>query len=57
MPKKTVVVESKMREGFTIESRIGKHVVYIDQPESGGGKDKGPSPLEYFLLSLGGCIS
>jgi uncharacterized OsmC-like protein len=29
----------------------------IDQPESGGGKDEGPSPLPVFLFALGGCLA
>ena len=29
----------------------------IDQPKAAGGNDEGPSPLEYFLFSLGGCVA
>ncbi|NLF31988.1 MAG: OsmC family protein [Planctomycetes bacterium] len=56
MAKKSVVVEAKMGEGFWMESRMGEHVLHVDQPAAMGGTDKGPNPLQYFLLSLGGCI-
>ncbi len=56
MPKKTVVVEAKLGEGFAMESQIGNHVLRVDQPEAMGGTGTGPNPLQYFLLSLGGCI-
>ena len=57
MPKKTVVVEASLGEGFAVKSQIGKHVLHVDQPEAVGGTDTGPNPLQYFLLSLGGCIA
>lgn len=56
MPKKTVVVKAKMGDGFAMESTLGNHVLQIDQPDAMGGTDTGPNPLQYFLLSLGGCI-
>lgn len=57
MAKKTVVVATTQEEGYKLVSHIGKHTLYIDQPEAAGGTDAGPSPLQYFLLSWAGCIS
>jgi uncharacterized OsmC-like protein len=54
---KHVAVEAHMGERFKIESRIGDHTLYVDQPKTGGGEDAGPTPLEYFFLSLAGCIA
>jgi len=54
---KHVSVEAHLGERFKIESRIGNHTVFVDQPKTGGGEDAGPTPLEYFFLSLGGCIA
>lgn len=54
---KHVVVEARMGERFKIESTIGNHTVVVDQPKAGGGEDAGPTPLEYFLLSVAGCIA
>lgn len=56
MPKKTVVVEASMGEGFAMESQLGQHLIRVDQPQNAGGTDTGPNPLQYFLLSLAGCI-
>jgi len=57
MPLKNVVVEARITDGFTIETKARNHTLYIDQPEEGGGKDKGPTPLEYLFFSLAGCIA
>lgn len=56
MPKKTVVVESKLREKFAIESDIRGHTIVIDQPAAAGGADAGATPLELLFASLAGCI-
>ena len=53
---KTVRIETEMQDSFTVSSNIRGHKIYIDQPSGAGGADKGPTPLEYFLFSLGGCI-
>ncbi|MDI6701054.1 MAG: OsmC family protein [bacterium] len=54
---KNVNVECKLKEKFTIESNIRGHKIFVDQPEGMGGVDKGPTPLEYLFVSLGGCIA
>ncbi len=54
---KTVRIETEMQNSFTVASNIRGHQIFIDQPAGGGGEDKGPTPLEYFLFSLGGCIA
>jgi uncharacterized OsmC-like protein len=54
---KTVRVEAKMADSFRVESDIRGHKVVIDQPAAGGGTDEGPTPLEYFLFSLAGCVA
>ena len=38
------------------ESKIGKHTIVIDVPESMGGSDRGPMPPQLFVASLGSCI-
>jgi len=54
---KRVRVDAHMGERFRIESTIGNHPLIVDQPKTAGGEDAGPTPLEYFLLSLAGCIA
>ncbi|MDH3981724.1 MAG: OsmC family protein [Kiritimatiellaceae bacterium] len=56
MPKKLVVVESKLTEKFVIESDIRGHKVVIDQPANAAGTDTGPTPLELMFATLAGCI-
>jgi len=53
---KHVTVEAHLGERFKIESTIGSHALIVDQPKTAGGEDAGPTPLEYFFLSLAGCI-
>ena len=53
---KHVAVEAKKVDGFKIELKARDHVVYIDQPKGMGGTDSGPTPLEYQLFALAGCI-
>jgi putative redox protein len=54
---KHVKVEAHLGERFKIQSTIGNHTLYVDQPKTGGGEDTGPTPLEYLFLSLGGCLA
>ena len=30
--------------------------IQIDEPESFHGTDKGPSPVEFYLIGIGGCL-
>ena len=39
------------------ESQIGNHVVTIDVPDAMGGEDRGPTPPQLFVASLGSCIA
>ncbi|MBY4676216.1 OsmC family protein [Marinobacterium arenosum] len=56
-PLKTISVTTKMGASSKVEASIRDHRVVIDQPRNAGGTDEGPTPLEYFLFSLGGCIA
>lgn len=53
---KRVAVQAEMGQGFLVSADIRGHQMKIDQPEAARGTDQGPTPLEYFLFSLGGCI-
>ncbi len=57
MPTKIVRVQVKQTNGYRTECVAGKHHLVIDQPATAGGTDAGPSPLEYQLMALGGCIA
>lgn len=56
MAAKTIKVTANMGSGCAIRADIRDHKVVIDQPQAGGGTNEGPTPLEYFLFSLAGCI-
>lgn len=38
------------------ESKMGNHSLVIDVPASMGGLDRGPTPPQVFVASLGSCI-
>lgn len=56
MATKTVKVESNLDSKFKIESDVRGHSITVDQPANAGGSDAGPTPLEYLMISLAGCI-
>jgi uncharacterized OsmC-like protein len=39
------------------ETKLGKHKVLIDVPPTMGGSDRGPTPPEFFVASLGSCVA
>jgi uncharacterized OsmC-like protein len=39
------------------ETRIGDHRVLIDVPPTLGGSNRGPTPPEFFIASLGSCVA
>uniref|UniRef100_UPI003D661527 OsmC family protein n=1 Tax=Winogradskyella poriferorum TaxID=307627 RepID=UPI003D661527 len=43
-------------QGWAINADIRGHQVVIDQPLASVGTNEGPTPLEFFLFSLAGCI-
>ncbi|MBN1201774.1 MAG: OsmC family protein [Anaerolineae bacterium] len=50
----TIVTEYK--GDMLFESVIGKHRITIDVPADMGGQDRGVTPPQVFIASLGGCI-
>jgi len=40
-----------------VEARIGKHRLTVDKPTGYGGNDRGPTPIELFVSSLGTCVA
>lgn len=54
---KKVSVSAHMGAASLVTGQLGSHTVHIDQPVAGGGQDMGPTPLEYFLFSIAGCIA
>lgn len=54
---KTISVTANMGSSAAVYADIRDHHVVIDQPANAGGTNEGPTPLEYFLFSLAGCIA
>ena len=38
------------------ETQLGSHFLKIDVPSAMGGNDRGPTPPELFIASLGSCV-
>lgn len=53
---KTLKATGSWQGGFRVDLQAGNHKLIIDQPQSGGGNDEGPNPLDVLLFSLGGCL-
>jgi len=53
---KTVKVTARGPDNWLITTQAGKHTALVDQPESLGGNDQGPSPLDYVFVALAGCF-
>jgi uncharacterized OsmC-like protein len=56
MSLKTVVIEATQISGFNVETRARHHIVQVDQPVEMGGRDAGPTPLEFLLIGLASCL-
>lgn len=55
-PKKIVHVHLPKEEAFKTTLTAGTHELLADEPSSvEGGKDQGPDPYDYLLMSLGSC--
>ena len=48
---------ARKRERYTHDVKTGKHTLTVDEPESQGGQDMGPSPQELLAASLASCTA
>lgn len=54
--QKIVHIHLPKDETFTTTLTAGDHELIADEPEDvEGGKDQGPDPYDYLLMSLGSC--
>ncbi len=49
-------ITTHYKGNMLFESKIGNHTVVIDVPASMGGSDRGSTPPDLFIASLGSCI-
>lgn len=54
MPHPVIVTA---RGTFRTEVTAGKHRFVLDEPESAGGTDEGPTPYDALAAALGGCTA
>jgi uncharacterized OsmC-like protein len=45
------------KQGVAARATARSHTLTIDEPPMLGGADQGPTPVEYLLAALGGCLS
>jgi len=50
-------VSTAYKGDMLFETQLGRHNVLIDVPPSMGGNDRGPTPPEFFVASLGSCVA
>ena len=53
--RETFTTTSGLKEGFHTEVSIREHGLTVDEPESLGGTNKGPNPVELVLAAMGTC--
>ena len=51
------VINTIYKGDMLFESQCGKHTLTIDVPSQIGGKDRGPTPPQLFIASLGACVA
>lgn len=44
-------------ENYKTVMTAGRHELLSDEPKTAGGKDTGPDPYDYLLMSLGSCTA
>jgi len=44
-------------KNYLATAKIREHFVVTDTPTSEGGLDSGPTPVEYLLTAIGGCVA
>jgi putative redox protein len=48
---------ARKRERYTHDVKAGTHTFTVDEPQSQGGQDMGPSPQELLAASLASCTA
>jgi putative redox protein len=54
MTNSRVVLSTK---NYLAAAKIREHFVVTDTTIAEGGLDSGPTPVEYLLIAIGGCVS
>ncbi|MDB9732415.1 OsmC family protein [Polaribacter sp.] len=54
MANSSVILTNK---NYLAEAKVRNHFVITDVPISDGGEDTAPTPVEYLLTAIGGCVA
>ena len=54
MANSSVILTNK---NYLAEAKVRNHFVVTDVPFSDGGEDSAPTPVEYLLTAIGGCVA
>ena len=57
MAKKVTSEVFLSEKKYLAEAKMRNHFVVIDEPIKAGGGDTGPTPVEYLLTAIGGCVA
>ena len=57
MPKTKNAEVVLSTKNYLAEAKTRHHFLTIDEPVASGGDDNGPTPVEYLLTAVGGCVS
>lgn len=57
MPNLSFSISGESHDATKFEARARHFSFIIDEPESLGGNDHGPNPVEYLLASYAGCLN
>ncbi|MBK8021160.1 MAG: OsmC family protein [Chloroflexi bacterium] len=49
-------ITTRYKGDLHCQSKIGEHSILADVSASMGGKDRAPTPAEFFIASLGMCV-
>lgn len=52
-----IIITGNGKGRYQQEVRIGKHQLLADEPQSHGGDDAGPDPMDFVLTGLGTCTA
>ena len=53
----SAAVVSESAGGYEARVTVRGHEITVDEPESDGGKDRGPTPTELLLAALASCYT
>ena len=56
-PTRSMRATARQREKFAHDVTAGEHTFTVDEPESAGGDDLGPSPQELLAAALAACTA